>query len=72
MTDPIRIALPDREVLARMIYDALVQSLQGGNEYASLFDPKEFIATFDGEFDFRFAADRLTGALAAAKDQTND
>ena len=66
MTDPIRAALPDREVLARMIYDALVQSIQGGHEYATLFDPKDFTATFDGEFDFRVAADRLTDALAAA------
>jgi hypothetical protein len=72
MTNPIRAALPDREVLARMIYDALVQALQGGHEYASLFDPKEFTAIFDGEFDFRVAADRLMETLAAAKEAKHE
>jgi predicted RNase H-like HicB family nuclease len=69
--NPVR-GLYVRDTLARMIYDALVQSIRGGQEYCSLIGPDDFTATFDCEFDFRVAADRLTEALAAAKDAKHE
>jgi hypothetical protein len=69
MTDPIRAALPDREVLARIIYDAFFASIP--DEYVGDFRD-DFTATIDGGFDFLVIADRIIEALAAAKDQTND
>lgn len=54
----------ERKRLARLLYDALEQSMAGGAEYVGPYDPDYSSAVLDGRLDLASAAEKFVTSIS--------